>query len=214
MIEIKNKTKYYIYDCYERTYLTTFDSEEELIDWLVKTTLKSYYWERKGLQNKYLDNINITGKDTQWLTIDVGVSKLFTRQYIFIDSDNRIIDARKYWEIVKEKINNKKDSNYDDRIPEDVKHGDVLYRYSWWKGHEGRYRYRCGPVPNTAYHWRGKGYRRPRTFNEMKKNSDPEYKDYTRGRRKHLPHYWDELPISSHGIKSWKNNSKKKKQWM
>ena len=50
--------------------------------------------------------------------------------------------------------------------------------------------------------------------NEFKKNTDPEYKQYVRAKRRHLPTTWDDIRISSNDDRSWKNCTKKKKQWM
>ena len=80
----------------------------------------------------------------------------------------------------------------------------------------GDHTFRCGPVPGTGkrtwsfYNY----YRAPKTKNEMIANSDVEYQEYVRPRRKLIPSAWEDIPRSDRDNKrSWKKQ-KKRKQWM
>lgn len=219
MTTIENKTRYYLIDLHRgNQQIREFVSEEDLIDWLSYTTSECYHWwESEKIKNRYLEEIALSVNDT----MDIIDAKTLhsvpgPRRYMFYDSYYRIIDARMYWEEAKKRYLQRKERRESRLVPDDVQYGDVLYKYRWWNGKpEGKYLYRCGPVPNTRC-WRGGKhyYRHPQTTNEFKKNTDPDYKQYVRAKRRHLPTTWDDIRISSNDDRSWKNCTKKKKQWM
>lgn len=216
MTTIENKTRYYLIDLHRgNKQIREFVSEEDLIDWLSYTTSECYHWwESEKIKNRYLEEIALSVNDT----MDIIDAKTLhsvpgRRRYMFYDSYYRIIDARVYWDEAKKRYLQRKERRESRLVPDDIQYGDVLYKYRWWNGKlEGKYIYRCGPVPRTAYHRRGHCYRHPHTRNEYRQNTDPEYGIYTRGKRKHLPTVWDELYLERG--KSWKDCTKKKKQWM
>ncbi len=213
MTTIEKKTKYYVFDLHRGQQVREFVDEDGLKNWLVFTTKYSHFWQTEKVRNEYLDDIALNLNDTME-SVDPKTLKCTytTRRYMFFDEYNRIIDARVYWNEVKKKFLEKTIHRYDDRVPESANRGDVFYRWPWWKSHEGKYYYRCGPVPSTGHRWGKRCYRRPQTTNEYKLNTDPEYKNYTRGKRRHLPTAWDDISLTY--SKSWKDCTKKKKQWM
>lgn len=219
MTKIENNSKYYIIDLHRGNQrIREFYNEEALIDWLVCQTREVFVlWGKAQIKNTYLDEIALSVNDTmESVDLKTGEGTLITRRFMFYDERHRIIDARIYWEEVKRRYLARKERKYDRRVPDDTQYGDVLYKYRWWTGKpEGKYIYRCSPVPNTRC-WRGGGhyYRHPQTTNEFKKNTDPEYKQYVRAKRRHLPTTWDDIRISSNDDRSWKSCTKKRKQWM
>ena len=52
-------------------------------------------------------------------------------------------------------------------------------------------------------------FRNPKTYGELKAYD----KEYSRRKRRHIPNAWDDKPISRGECKSWKDTSKRKKQW-
>jgi hypothetical protein len=73
--------------------------------------------------------------------------------------------------------------------------------------------FRKGPVPGTSKRSGHYGfYRHPHTLNEIKQNGDIEGRKYARKSRLHLPTAWDDIYRDT--SRCWKDQSRKKKQWM
>ena len=49
-------------------------------------------------------------------------------------------------------------------------------------------------------------FRSPRTHNENRQNSDPEYSDLVRSKRKNIVTAWDDVHRSDIGNRSWKRH--------
>lgn len=47
-------------------------------------------------------------------------------------------------------------------------------------------------------------YRRPHTQSERRQNSDPQYREFVRGKRKNIVTSWDDLHRSDSGDRCWK----------
>ena len=207
MYNTEQKTKYYIYDLFNNTYVNQFESEEELIKFLVKKTYKSTWC--KVYENHYLDNIAMNSNDVVYSFDNKTLTgKEINRRYFFIDSYNRIFDARKYWPVIKERY---VELPYyrDSRVDEYAQRGDKYY-FGWSR--ESLYHFRSGPVP-YIHNPRGYCYiRLPHTTRELKDNCNDMYKDYVRGKRKFLPTSYDD--IVRNRSRSWKDCTKKRKQWM
>jgi hypothetical protein len=123
---------------------------------------------------------------------------------MLVDSNMRVIDIRDYNHLIQKKYEEKsKISN--NIIEEDYQYGDKV---DSWKS----YRFRCDPVPYTRKKHYGRSYRKPKTFSELRDNVSPDYKDYVRPTRRYLPTTYDD--IGRRNQRSWKEQSKKKKQWM
>lgn len=75
------------------------------------------------------------------------------------------------------------------------------------------FNYRVDPVPFIRHRSFGHWYRHPKTFNEIKQNSDVEIKEFVRKRRFLIPDAWDDLVVGSNYDRSWKSCKKVKKQW-
>ena len=95
-----------------------------------------------------------------------------------------------------------------------LEHGDKLYKSNYWAKCEDVYRFRQDPVPgiHTRRGRYSKYLRHVKTTAELRANADKEYEKYVRPKRKHLPTLYDDIPRGYQ--KSWKRQSKKKKQWM
>lgn len=209
---------YKIYDVNKECFIATFDTLEEMLVRIAnKQTVDSWCGTyRKGLEkewgysNHYLDNVNMTFNDIKvWHKYD-GVEEVYLRDYVFLDPDNRIIDPREYIDRILE-------------IVEDLSYYNKKYR----KPSKYSLYYRCyekssvpyfreGPVPGTGKaRWhRGSYYRHPKTTNEKRKAAIVEDKEFIKPSRRihHLADVYDEIP--RHFEKSWKSQSKKRKQWM
>lgn len=199
MYKNDNKTKYFIYDCISEKYITTCENFEELIAYIAKFNYVPW-WSSEKTENRFLEDYNCTMKDTNSCCDYDDNFHRYPRKYVVFDSLFRIIDVRIY----KEKI-----LSY-----------EINYKNRKWKNPYLKYYYeknlpkfRNGPIPHTGTKYRRGGfYRYPRTFNEIRQNSIPEYKEFVRDRRKHLPTVWDDI-VRGHS-RSWKDQSKKRKQWM
>lgn len=69
-----------------------------------------------------------------------------------------------------------------------------------------RFKYRYDPVPFTGIDSHGRLFRSIRTTQERRYNSSEEHKPYVRGKRRHLPEYWDDIPIESQRDICWKRH--------
>jgi len=87
-------------------------------------------------------------------------------------------------------------------------------KWIWWL-HNRPHIFRCGPVP-CIRHGRclGRCYRKPHTTQELRSLSDPDHREYSRARRRGIPSTWDDIWFSNAYPKSWKDCTKKKKQWL
>ena len=72
--------------------------------------------------------------------------------------------------------------------------------------------FRKGPVPYTGNkRFRYSSIRLPHTMNEKRYNASKN-KNEIRAKRRNLPSSWDDIPRTN--SRSWKDQSKKRKQWM
>ena len=205
---------YKIYDVKNGCFINTFNSLKELLYFLSRYQNDNWchYMPGKekeiGYCNKYLDDINITFNDTKLSFNKYGSSQdsngdniYILRQYAFLDPNNRIIDVREYMnDIIKlssTKINHK------------------YYSHKWKRYYKSvRYRYDSIPGIHKNHYHRNCFYRHPNVMNEKRQASIVEYKDYIKpaSRVSNLPDAWDDK--IRHFDKSWKSQSKKRKQWM
>lgn len=194
-------TKFYVFECNKNSCFKILNSEKELISFLAKACYFSL--RDNSLHNRYFDNLNMNTKD---LYFDENDSYKI-RSFVFIDSNNRVIDIRDYKERIFEEFilcKNKKSIHKSEKNPQ---YDELLYT---WRG---SYHYRTTPVPRTSSKHRYLyGIRFPRTSNEIKQNNNPFNKPFVRGKRRNLPTCWDDLCRIPQ--KSWKEQSKKRKQWM
>lgn len=204
MYQTQKQTKYYVYDCIKQTYLYVAENWESLIGWIAGWNYAPCWQENiafgsnKKLRNRILDDFNCTLQDTS-IHYDWNDVRSCLREYTVFDDDFRIIDMRLY---EKEILAYRRPKNFKRKY----KTKAMEYKYEKTKPE-----FRNGPVPYVGHHWRY-CYRHPKTFNEMKQNCDVEYRQYVRKRRAHLPTAWDDIYRDT--PRCWKDQSKKKKQWM
>lgn len=142
-------------------------------------------------------NKNDTYRQITWTGPREYKVEYFTRQYMFFDGLFRIIDIREF----KDEILN-------------FKYPKRTYGWRWWRKPCNLPEFRRGPVPGTGKLRRCYGIRAVKTFREKKSNSNPEIYKYIRPARRsnNLPDLYDDIWRSS--SKSWKDCTKKRKQWM
>ena len=184
-------------------------SNREKIDWC------------KEDRNVYLDHINM-GNDKQISYVQKSYvdvegkwhyfheEELIDRQYIFVDGLNRIVDFRLY----RKEINYLFDKGMFD-------YESYPKRKKKWNKYALSNRYsefRKEPVPFTGKCSGTQAYRMPKLHNLYKQIADEEYQEFVRPKRNlnNLPNvYWDDAPLRSRfKSRSWKDCTKKRKQWM
>lgn len=215
MIKIVNLSEIvYIYDVNRGGYTHKFESTEDVLKFLAAN--RQTNWYNTLYTNPYLDNINMgNDKEIRYERVRTYDAKkdeyvyqnepyLIDKPYIFIDGYNRIIDVRIYSKIIEMYANN----------------GFTDYRNSWAKRKKRKIVYsefRREPVQYTGKRSNSRYYRMIRTFNECRQNSAVEIQDYVRVARKpkSLPdNRNDDFVRSRCKSKSWKDCTKKRKQWM
>jgi hypothetical protein len=198
MYQTQKQTKYYVYNCVKQVYLYVAENWNDLIDWIAQYNYTPFYSDKKH-SNRILDDFNCTMKDIgmrcDWTWTSYGL-----REYIVFDSDFRIIDMRRF---EKEILAYQRPKNYKCKY----KNKALEYKYEKTKPE-----FRNGPVPRTGKRGWYCGIRHPHTINEMRQNCDIEHQQYVRKRRKNLPTAWDDIFRDT--PRCWKDQSKKRKQWM
>ena len=94
---------------------------------------------------------------------------------------------------------------------------EKLWVRSWRRGAEWWvFEYRRDPVPRTAgYKASARScFRRPQTTQVRRENSSPEVRRLVRGRRRKLVSAWDDIMAGNPFPKSWKDCTRKCRQWM
>lgn len=205
MYQIQKNTKYYIYNCKKQAYIYVAENWNELIAYIAQFNYNPGFWSdvsktSKKKSNRFLDDFNCTMNDTRVYCDWFNNSFSNLREYIVFDSDLRTIDMRMY---EKEILAYERPTNYKRKW----KTKALEYQYEKTKPE-----FRNGPVPHTSSRLGGSPYRHPKTLNEMKQNCDVEYRQYVRKRRNHLPTVYDDIYRDT--SRCWKDQSKKKKQWM
>lgn len=199
MYDTKKSTKYYIYNCRKEKYIHTCENFNELIEYVASFNYTPW-WSSKRVCNRFLEDFNCTMKDTTYLCdFNENVIGPVLKEYIVFDSIFRIIDVRLYEKEILSFVTPKN------------------RRRKWSKKFEyyekTKPEFRKGPVPNTGHKWRFSNYyRRPRTTQEIRYNSIPEYESFVRKKRKYIPTVYDDIPRNIY--RSWKHQGKKRKQWM
>ena len=205
MYQTQKQTKYYVYNCVKQSYLYVAENWESLIGWIANYNYAPGWWDNialgsnKKLRNRILDDFNCTFKDTS-IHYDWNDVRSCLREYTVFDDDFRIIDMRLF---EKEILAYNRSKNFKRKY----KNKSLEYKYEKTKPE-----FRNGPVPRTSSHRGGFAMRHPHTLNEMRQNCIPEYHDYVRKRRNHLPTTYDDIWRDT--PRCWKDQSKKKKQWM
>jgi hypothetical protein len=199
MYQIQKSTKYYVYNCVKQSYLYVAENWNDLIAWIANYNYTPFYSDKKH-SNRILDDFNCTMKDVG-MTCDWTWTSYGLREYTVFDDDFRIIDMRLY---EKEILAYQRPKNYKRKY----KTKALEYKYEKTKPE-----FRNGPVPRTSKRSGHYGsYRHPHTLNEMRQNCDVEHQQYVRKRRLDLPTAWDD--IYRDASRCWKDQSKKRRQWM
>lgn len=215
---IDKSEKIYLYDVYQGAYVRMFPTKLDALKFLA-TKREKIDWCKED-RNTYLDHINM-GNDKENQTIPKTYwdnegqmrfyydNQMVDRQYIFVDGLNRIVDFRIY----KKEINYLYDKGMFD-------YESYPKRKKKWNKYALSNRcskFREEPVPFTGKRSGTQAYRMPKLHNLYKQIADEEYQEFIRPKRNlnNLPNvYWDDAPLRSRfKSRSWKDCSKKKKQW-
>lgn len=131
--------------------------------------------------------------------------RYYSRRYTFIDGTNRTLDLRNYLDKI-DSFYESKEFNYD-YYPKKRRRKDSSNVHN--------FEFRKAPVPRTGKYGHKYYLRAVRTTNEIRLNSIPEHQPFVRpSRRPHnLPNLYDDIWRDYHS-KSWKDCTKKRKQWM
>lgn len=209
MIKIEKKENYYLFINSEKRYIY-FENLELLLLYISKrnSSFIKYY-------NSILDNFSMNNNDYYYeqkrtyiydkennVYNIIYFYKKMLKEYSILDNDLRIIDIRIY----KDKIF---DKNYINILEKKYKHNIKKINY----------RFRKDPVPKI-YKFPKKYASFPKMMNEIRQSLDRDEKKYIKmkkiskkiNRYKNI-WYYDEI-IRNKPLKSWKSQSKKKKQWM
>lgn len=198
----------YVYDSVAECWLYKFDDYTQLLWFLAKNVSGNLDMAHlKPYKTMYLNNINMGDDYRVWqevcCTKDGWITKehVEIRRYMFIDSQNRILDPRKDY----------------DRILELAK-SDAMKkpRHAHWYGiaEKDLPVFRQGPVPGTGVRKHGNMIRHPKSFREKRQNTIPETEKFVRAKRRlcHLPDPWNDEDWRPFP-KSWKDCTKRQHQW-
>lgn len=200
MVQTKDsRSPYYIYDCWKNQIIGVFETFDALIERLRKSSREVTSWwnEKTKIKNDFIDDFNCTGKDKMYYNFgnsyETGRWEYVLRRWMVFDKNNSVIDIRNYKDDIL-KIEKKK--------------------YHWYRGVDEKDlpEFRKGPVPYTGHYKYYRVYRHPKTRNELRQNTDAEYKKLVRPKRRKLPTAWDDIVRDT--PRCWKDQSKKRKQWM
>lgn len=211
----------YLYSCVQQRWVKSFDNEDQLLDYMA-THYTTFFGEK--------NQVNLTWKDVYtWLDNNELTTQKSIREYILVDSLNRVLNPADYRAKVDamiaslpaekreqyEKWGNmglmhmwRRHSKTKKVQHRDLQYGDVLHTCNT------DYRYRQDPVPGVGrnrWHF-GFWYRLPSTTPELRDMANPENQSFIRKRRKQIPTAYDDIPKCCQ--RSWKEQSKKRKQWM
>lgn len=217
MFNIEDNRKYYLYERSRGT-STEFDNIELLILYFQNHTYEDK-WYAKHRWNRILDNYGVTFNDTsveyryvrregENLGVDV-VKVVHLKEYVVYDSNGKFINMFNY-------KNQIFDSNYHEYLKHKYKRKPIYIRRYGRFGYDHPYTFRYDPVPHIRA-WRRRKVHAPRHINYFKQIQEyPEYerKKYKNSFRNLFYDYWDYGDWRNSSIKCWKNQSKKKRQWM
>jgi len=171
--------------------LKQFDNYLKLLEWFKL----GYYWRHQH-RPYYPEQEKIRKVGHNWNE---------NCEYIVFDSLNRVVDAGRLAADVK-RLEEQEDERMANRRRRSI---------SEWRIRNNWLGFRNGPVPHTGYGNKagGRGFKKMRTTQELRRNSwDGRYARAKRTRR-YLPNNWDDVRYGRRAYKSWKNQ-KKRKQWM
>lgn len=197
MIKITTNIKYYMFiSSSQKSY--KFENFEKLINYVSKENYLCSQYNK--ICNNYLENINLNFNDMKinYCFLNHGIA--VKREYLFYDSNNRIIDLRLYSNLI---------------LKEVLNYPFICNNYKKNKKKE-QYIFRKTPIPYIGIHY----YRSSRNNNhrsiyiqELRKSELVEKKYLKKERIKSLKSIQDDY-YRSISSRSWKSQSKKKKQWI
>ena len=215
MYQIPHEHFYKLYDITSDEFIDYFYSDDELIKFIARW-FKDEVWidRQKKKHNSFIEKCTCDVNDL----VEIG-EDLYYKTYILFDNFGRIInihdfesDALKLYEKWKA------DGTIEKYIWENIRWRSKyrykihnLKKYEYLKKREIMFEYRKDPVP-FVHKWRGgSSHSGPGTARIIRMFANPDYKEFNRGSRHGIPHWWDDRSRCIQ--KSWKEQSKARHQW-
>lgn len=202
--------------------------KEALIKFLT-SGYNNYYNYGYSISNQYFLDINASGSDTYWSLEDVKKYKedefgdiveykephyfKTSKEYLFFDGYDRIVDVRKYEkEVLKYKKCFKIKSYYDTKAKDNFVTGETYVRHIY-RNNVQLYKFRRGSVPgiSSRRRWNSKNSQ----LNFLRKElANKEYAPYVRAKRKNIieeKYFYEDFRFYKNH--NWKSESKCRHQW-
>ena len=208
MYDVNNLEVIYLYDYALKGCTQKFPSYDDALKFIASTC---YYnvWDKR-LVSDYLDLLNITGNDTVVYTSPFsGINDAYLRRYVFLKEDESVVDVRNDIEIIK--------YYYENQIIDYKVCWKEKRKHSRWRrfDYTPKAEYRRDPIPYISSKHSHYG-RNCNIMNEMRRNADPEMKEFVRSKRnvKKLSNIlWDADWRSRERSHSWKDCSHRRHQY-
>lgn len=216
-------TRIYLYSWSQQKFVRTFADLDEVMQFIAREmnnlfpSVRSWKFKGRNFDTTYLGDLNCTGNDqysetytTQSWNEELQMysydwhTKVFTKEWTFVDAQNRSIDVRMYEEQIRK---------YHEEFKNAPRKPYVPMKFYLNHNNKNLVDFRADPVPGTGKHYYGHCTRTcPRIMQEARYNTDPDYEQFVRGHRKPrnlygFYHGW------RHESKSWKDCTKKRHQW-
>lgn len=210
MHNTKQEVKYYLYRASTHTSIE-FKNFERLILYIQKGNDTQHYGKNK-IYNCYLEQLSMNFKDVSHVyNIFSGEIECYPKEYLVYDENFRIIDTRIYKNLIF-------NLHYQKYLQNKYENTPIKSTCKYRRDRKKIYIYRNTPVPYTRK-TKNKSTHKPKVRKEIR-NTIGVKKNYLRNSRittlKNLLYLydWDYIYYRNKSIRCWKNQSKKKKQWM
>lgn len=204
MYNTKKEKKYYLYRT-SRGSSIEFENFERLI-LHIQADNHTEWWDKNKPHNYYLEDLAMNFNDCCKIYYgNESEYNIHYKEYLVYDEDYKTIDLRNFKDLI---------FSEDYHIYLNNKYKRKLNFTKYYRYRRHIYIYRKTPVPFTSKHRNG-GYKGPKIRKEVKDSIgiDKEYLRLSRfNTLKYMLFDWD--CYRNKRIKSWKNQSKKKRQWM
>lgn len=208
MYNVNNSTAIYLYDYSVGGYTHKFPTYDDTLKFVASCGVH-LDWANNITNNRIIDNLNVTGNDTIVYRNPFSSNfETYLRSYMFVDDDDRVIDVR----------NDMKTIEY--------YYENGIFDYTdCWKPKRKHSRFYFGPTPTVEFRNGSVPYinshhchygRNCSMMNEMRRNADPEMKEFVRAKRNktHLSNIlWDADWRSRCKSVSWKDCTKRRHQY-
>ena len=195
-----------MYEYFNENKTLTFDTRDELVNYLAQYNYKLGTEVRNPVLNKIGNNPNdvarVIGPD--------GLADYINRTARVYHEGRSIFDSNFKREVLNHTFNSNMLNTWYKNRRKNWK--------NWFSRHtlpDSAYpEFRKGPWPHIYSRYGRRVYRYIRTTNEIRQSADPEYKDFIRkSRGKNLPDTWQDEPLRDWRNSGWKKQGHNKHQW-